>query len=212
MSEPERSAVVSPDVLYKDGLILVLNKPAGLECTPAGKGPHLRLQDFTFGKTTLPQVAHRLDRDTSGCLVLGRHPRALRLLAELFRDRKVRKTYCAVVEGRWPEEVTQMDAPIEGKEAVTRVRLLRAERNRSWLELEPLTGRTHQLRIHCRQQGHPIAGDARYGARTGGRLLLHALRIEIPLSKNRAPTVVEAPLPANWPGTSDAAAEEVKPE
>jgi 23S rRNA-/tRNA-specific pseudouridylate synthase len=191
--------MIAQQVLYRDGLILVLNKPAGWSCVPSGPGIHLtrHLGELTFGKTTLPQVAHRLDRETTGCLLLGRHARALRTLAELFQAHKIVKVYWALVQGRWPQSVTEMDTPIEGKEAFTRVRCLQEDKNWSWLELQPTTGRTHQLRIHCAAAGHPIVGDARYG-KGEGPLKLHAYRVEIPLYPKKAPLAVEAPLPPTW--------------
>ncbi|MBN9418998.1 MAG: RluA family pseudouridine synthase [Candidatus Eremiobacteraeota bacterium] len=181
-------------VLYKDGMMLVIDKPAGWSCTPTGPGVHLTnyLQALTFGKTTLPQVAHRLDRETTGCLLLGRHPRALRDLGQLFQDRKIRKTYWALVRGHWPEALDRLDQPIQGQEAVTLVKVRQASSEQSWLELEPLTGRTHQLRIHCSQAGFPILGDDKYGGGEGP-MKLHARRLEVPLYKKRAPVVVEAP-------------------
>ena len=181
-------------VLYKDGMMLVIDKPAGWSCTPSGPGVHLTnyLQALTFGKTTLPQVAHRLDRETTGCLLLGRHPRALRDLGQLFQDRKIRKTYWALVRGSWPETLDRLDGPIQGQEAVTLVKVLQAGPQQTWLELEPLTGRTHQLRIHCSQAGFPILGDVKYGG-GDGQMKLHARRIEVPLYPKRAPIVVEAP-------------------
>ena len=192
---------IADRVLFRDGLILVLDKPAGWSCTPSGPGQHLtaHLKELTFGKTTLPQVAHRLDRDTSGCLVLGRHAAALRKLGQLFAENKVVKTYWARVQGLWPEQLTLLEAPVQGQSAETHVRLLEHDRlnNFSFIELRPVTGRTHQLRIHCQQQGHPIVGDPRYGDGRGDTMYLHARSIELPLYK-RAPVRVEAPLPESW--------------
>lgn len=187
-------------VLYKDGMMLVLDKPAGWTCTPTGPGVHLTryLQALTFGKTTLPQVAHRLDRDTTGCLLLGRHPRALRELARLFQERKIGKTYWALVRGRWPLEKTRLDQSLDGQEAVTLVLQAEHRDDHSWLELQPLTGRTHQLRLHCSGQGFPILGDAKYGGGEGATML-HARSLEVPLYPKRAAIRIEAPLPGHWP-------------
>ncbi|MFN8612497.1 MAG: RluA family pseudouridine synthase [Vulcanimicrobiota bacterium] len=190
-------------VLYKDGMMLVINKPAGWNCTPTGPGIHLTsfLPALTFGKTTLPQIAHRLDRDTTGCLLLGRHARALRDLNQLFQERKIKKTYWALVGGRWPAEITRLDQPLEGQEAITLVHLREAGDDYSWLELQPLTGRTHQLRLHCAGQGHPILGDGKYGGGQGP-MRLHAQALEVPLYPKRAAITVEAPLPEGWPARS----------
>jgi len=183
-------------VLYRDGMMLVLDKPAGWSCTPSGPGVHLTrfLPALTFGKTTLPQVAHRLDRETTGCLLLGRHPRALRELGRLFQERKISKTYWAMVHGDWPEELTRLEQPIEGQEAVTMVRCVQRFEGQSWLELKPLTGRTHQLRLHCSGQGHAIVGDSKYGGGEGP-MKLHAQRLEIPFYPKKAAIVVEAAPP-----------------
>lgn len=191
--------MIADQVLYKDGMILVLNKPAGWSCTPSGPGEHLtrHLHELTFGKTTLPQVAHRLDRETTGCLLLGRHARALRQLAELFQQRKIHKLYWAVVRGRWPEEVTVLDTAIDGQSALTEVRCLQGSPESSWLELRPITGRTHQLRIHCAGAGYPIWGDGKYGG-GGGPMFLHARRLEVPLYPKKPAVVVEAPLGEVW--------------
>ncbi len=203
--------MIAQQVLYRDGLMLVLNKPAGWACVPSGPGIYLtrHLQELTFGKTTLPQVAHRLDRDTTGCLILGRHARALRDLAQLFQERKIRKVYWALVAGCWSAGDGDIDTPIEGQTALTSVRCLQSGSEWSWLELQPHTGRTHQLRIHCQQQGHPILGDPLFGGGVGGRaprfpgagavpLMLHARQVEVPLYKKKPPIVVEAPVPDSF--------------
>jgi tRNA pseudouridine32 synthase / 23S rRNA pseudouridine746 synthase len=188
-------------VLYRDGMMLVVDKPAGLDCTPAARGkvPHLGqfLSQLTFGKTTLPQVAHRLDRETTGCLILGRHAKALRLLGEMFQQHRIGKVYWAVSDGLWGEDGL-LDAPIDGQPAQTHVRCLRRGPDWSFLELQPVTGRTHQLRIHCAGQGHPLRGDARYGGSSAPTLFLHARRVEVPLYPKKPPVQVEAPLPEGW--------------
>lgn len=186
-------------LIYRDGMILVINKPAGWNCTPSGPGIHLtsHLSALTLGKTTLPQVAHRLDCDTTGCLVLGRHARALRILGQLFQEHKIKKTYWALVQGCWPASLMQLDQQIQGKAALTWVRCLQVKDNISWLELQPQTGRTHQIRLHCAGQGYPILGDYKYG---GGRgpLFLHAYSLEIPLYTKRPAIYIKAPLPSTW--------------
>jgi tRNA pseudouridine32 synthase/23S rRNA pseudouridine746 synthase len=213
-------------LLYRDGLMLVLDKPAGV---PVHRGPKaaagdVNLEQFfgqlAFGLPRAPSLAHRLDKDTSGCLVLGRHRKALETLGLLFKQGKVGKTYWAVVEGG-PDGVDGMiDRPLgrrdatrgwwmkvdeDGQEARTRWRVMGrgvdAEgRPLAWLALEPLTGRTHQLRVHCASMGWPILGDTVYGAapRTGGPMLhLHARDVVVPISKNREPVRVRAPAPAH---------------
>ncbi len=214
-------------VLYRDGLMLVLDKPAGL---PVHRGPKggTSLEDhfdaLRFGLPRMPALAHRLDRDTSGCLVLGRHRKALAHLGLLFKHGKVGKTYWAVVEGGPDAEEGTIDMPLgrldptfgwwmkpdpHGLAAVTRWKVLGHAtegsesaasngRTLSWLALEPVTGRTHQLRVHCAAMGWPILGDTIYGTapRFGGPALhLHAREIVVPLSAKRGPVRVTAPVP-----------------
>jgi tRNA pseudouridine32 synthase/23S rRNA pseudouridine746 synthase len=213
-------------LLYRDGLMLVIDKPAGLAVhkgPPNSDGGRECLQDhfdeLRFGLPRAPSLAHRLDRDTSGCLVLGRHRKALAQLGKLFRDGAVAKTYWAVVEGTPEADDGVIELPLgrldvtrgwwmkhdpEGQPAVTRWRVLgrspphKGEGQFTWLGLEPLTGRTHQLRVHCAEMGWPVLGDAIYGSapRSGGPPLhLHAREIMVPLYKNREPIRVVAPVP-----------------
>ena len=259
-------------LLYRDGLMLVLDKPPGFAVHRGPKGGESLEDHFDalrFGLPRAPALAHRLDRDTSGCLVLGRHRKALAQLGKLFKSGAIDKTYWAVVEGS-PETdegtielpLGRLDAtrgwwmkhdPQQGQPAVTRWKVLgrteltspwrgevagRSARReggrvgvsgltvspyphapltravdppppgegkaRTWLALEPLTGRTHQLRVHCAEMGWPILGDAIYGTapRAGGPMLhLHAREIVVPLYKNRAPIHVSAPVPAHMRAT-----------
>jgi tRNA pseudouridine32 synthase/23S rRNA pseudouridine746 synthase len=209
-------------LLYRDGLMLVIDKPAGLAVhrgSPNGKDRDKEsLEDhfdtLRFGLPRAPALAHRLDRDTSGCLVLGRHRKALAQLGKLFRNGAIDKTYWAVVEGSPEAEegvidlaLGRLDANIgwwmkpdpAGQPAVTRWKVLgRGSGTLTWLGLEPLTGRTHQLRVHCAAMGWPVLGDAIYGTapRTGGPVLhLNAREIVVPLYKNRVPVRITAPVP-----------------
>jgi len=206
-------------LLYRDGMMLVLDKPAGIAVHRGPKGGANLEEDFEalrFGLPRNPALAHRLDRDTSGCLVLGRHHKALEKLGLLFKQGKIAKTYWAVVVGGPDSDEGLIDLPLgrldagrgwwmkvdpAGQPSQTRWRVrgwgLWHGRSVSWLALEPLTGRTHQLRVHCAAQGWPIVGDAVYGAglEDGASLQLLARRVEIPLSKNKPPIVVEAPAP-----------------
>jgi tRNA pseudouridine32 synthase/23S rRNA pseudouridine746 synthase len=211
-------------VLYRDGLMLVLDKPAGIAVHKGPKGGVSLEDDFDalrFGLPRKPALAHRLDRETAGCLVLGRHHKALEKLGLLFKQGKIGKTYWAIVEGgpQAPRGLIDlalgrldatrgwwMKVDADGLPARTRWSIAgRGEfegRAIAWLELEPLTGRTHQLRVHCASQGWPILGDAIYGARGGGDrpptgLQLLARRVCVPLAKTRPPIVVEAPAPAH---------------
>ncbi|HZD89167.1 MAG TPA: RNA pseudouridine synthase [Pseudolabrys sp.] len=237
-------------LLYRDGLMLVVDKPAGYAVHRGPKGGEA-LEDYfgalRFGLPRAPALAHRLDRDTSGCLVLGRHRKALALLGKLFKQGKVGKTYWAVVEGGPDADAGRIGIPLSkrdesrgwwmkadphGMPSVTTWQVMgraaladasaapaatplpnppaqggreqTAERGTSthytWLALAPLTGRTHQLRVHCAEMGFPIVGDAIYGSapRLGGPPLhLHAREITVPISKNKPPVTVTAPVPAH---------------
>jgi tRNA pseudouridine32 synthase/23S rRNA pseudouridine746 synthase len=234
-------------VLYRDGLMVVVDKPAGL---PVHRGPKGggSLEDhfdaLRFGLPRPPALAHRLDKDTSGCLVLGRHRKALAHLGLLFKHGKVGKTYWAVVEGgpdaaegtielalgRLNEERGWWMKPDPaGLPAVTRYRVMGRQQPvipgpgvtlrpaLAWLALEPVTGRTHQLRVHCAACGFPIHGDTIYGSAprfTGPPQMLHAREVVVPVSKNRSPVRITAPVPAHmrealrtcgWSGEEDAA-------
>lgn len=205
-------------LLYRDGMMLVVDKPAGLSVHRGPKGGH-SFEDYfgalRFGLPRDPALAHRLDKDTSGCLVLGRHRKALALLGKLFKQGKVGKTYWAVVEGGPAEDEGLIDMALSeidkgrgwwmkpdpaGKPASSTWKVMGRADGLTWLALEPLTGRTHQLRVHCAAMGWPIVGDNIYGngPRFGEpRLHLHAREIVIPLSRNKPPVIVTAPPPAH---------------
>jgi len=201
-------------VLYRDGLILVIDKPAGIAVHPGpGRGPNLesRFDELRFGLPHPPALAHRLDRDTSGCLVLGGHPKALRRLGILFAGGRVEKVYWAVVEGRPPEAKGRIETGLKkltrgtgwhmvvdpvGQKAITDYRVCGLGDGRAWLELRPRTGRTHQLRVHCAAIGCPVVGDAVYGNPASGESLqLYARSITLPLYPARAPLEITAPVP-----------------
>ncbi|MBV8474400.1 MAG: RNA pseudouridine synthase [Hyphomicrobiales bacterium] len=208
-------------LLYRDGMMLVLDKPAGIAVHRGPKGGASLEDDFDalrFGLPRNPALAHRLDRDTAGCLVLGRHHKALEKLGLLFKQGKIAKTYWAIVLGGPEREEGLIDLPLARRDATrgwwmkvdpsgqpsqtrwrVRGRALFGARAVAWLELEPLTGRTHQLRVHCAAEGWPILGDPIYGERTveAGPLQLLARRVEVPLSKSKPAIVVEAPAPAH---------------
>ncbi len=205
-------------LLYRDGLMLVIDKPAGHAVHRGPKGGESLDDHFDalrFGLPRAPALAHRLDRDTSGCLVLGRHRKALALLGKLFKQGKIGKTYWAVVEGTPAAEEGRIDIPLgkldeqrgwwmkpdpHGQPAVTTWKVMGRGSGLTWLALEPLTGRTHQLRVHCAEMGWPILGDNIYGRapRVGGPALhLHSREIVVPISKNRPPVKTTAPVPAH---------------
>jgi RluA family pseudouridine synthase len=201
-------------VLYRDGLVLVIDKPAGIPVHAGpGGGPNLEssFDTLRFGLPYPPALAHRLDRDTSGCLVLGRHPKALRRLGRLFAEGKVEKTYWAVVDGRPVQDEGRIETGLRkltrgsgwrmvvdpaGQRAVTDYRVLGIAAGRTWLELRPRTGRTHQIRVHCAALGCAVADDPVYGKAQGAApLLLHARAILLPLYPARPPIAVSSTPP-----------------
>lgn len=206
-------ADLAPRLLYRDALMLVLDKPAGIAVHRGPKGGATLEDGFAslrFGLPRDPALAHRLDRDTAGCLVLGRHRKALETLGLLFKQGRVAKTYWAVVDGVPLEDEGLIDLPLgrrdaargwwmkvdpAGQPARTRWRVMARGAGRAALALEPLTGRTHQLRVHCAAQGWPIAGDPVYGTAADVPLQLLARTIAVPLYGNRDPVGAEAPVP-----------------
>ncbi len=184
------------ELLYVDDWLLVVSKPAGLLTQP-GRGEDKADCLLSRVQQAYPDalIVHRLDRDTSGLLVLGRGKQPHRELSILFAHRQVKKRYIAVVAGKLEQESGEINLPLaldwpnrplhqvnhdSGKPSCTRYQMLSydAERNTSRVELEPVTGRSHQLRVHMQAIGHPIVGDELYAPREirqkAERLLLHA--------------------------------------
>jgi tRNA pseudouridine32 synthase/23S rRNA pseudouridine746 synthase len=203
----------SLDLIYRDDSLIVVNKPAGLLAVP-GRGADKQDCLASRVQTELPDalVVHRLDMATSGLLLFARGTEMQRRLSQLFRERLVAKRYVAVVSGRlepssgeinlpligdWPNRPRQKVDFATGKPSHTRYRVLAHDvsTDTSRVELEPVTGRTHQLRVHLAAIGHPIAGDALYGGCASGRLLLHAsmLCFAHPLSGELLTLVSEPP-------------------
>ena len=201
-------------VLYRDGLILVIDKPAGLAVHAGPSGaPNLEecFDALRFGLPRPPALAHRLDADTAGVLVLGRHPKALAKLGRIFQARETEKTYWAVVEGAPPADAGVFEQKLlkvnsrsgwtvkvsdKGQTAITRYRVLGRGPGMTWLEMTPETGRTHQLRVHAAAAGCPIIADKFYGhARPNAVLHLQSHAIVLPLSRSKPPVRVEAPPP-----------------
>ena len=187
--EDLKNADVQPRIIYEDENVLVVDKPAGLLSEAKGEYcPERTLADFGL-------IAHRLDRDTSGVMILAKTEPVQKFLKKQFQDRKVHKTYLAVIEGHPKLDTARIDLPMlrdkkrpttfrvdaNGKEAETFYRVLKSNDQYSLVELKPTTGRTHQLRVHMQYLGHPIVGDIVYGDGQGERLFLHAKELEITL-------------------------------
>jgi 23S rRNA pseudouridine1911/1915/1917 synthase len=207
------------EVLYEDASVIAINKPAGL-IVHAGAGAHSgtlvnRLVHHfkslsSVGGELRPGIVHRLDRGTSGVLLVARNDASHRALAAQFSGRTVEKTYLALVEGRVAAESSQIATPIsrdpvrrtrmtarlgKGRSAFTEFRVRQRFKGFTYLEIRIGTGRTHQIRAHLSSVGHPVAGDRLYGAKSRERIFLHAWRIGFDSPANGARVKVEAPLP-----------------
>jgi 23S rRNA pseudouridine1911/1915/1917 synthase len=214
-AEPEDLPV---EILYEDAALIAIYKPAGL-VVHAGAGAHSGtlvnrlVHHFSSlsraGGELRPGIVHRLDRGTSGVLLVARTDAAHRALASQFAGRTVEKTYLALVEGRIAADTGRVTTPIardpvrrtrmtarlgRGREAITEFRVLRRFEKFTYLEVRIGTGRTHQIRAHLASIGHPVAGDRLYGAKAGERFFLHAWRIGFISPATGQRIAVEAPL------------------
>lgn len=187
--EELKNADVPPEVIYEDENVLVLDKPAGLlSMSKGGYCPEKTLEDFGL-------LVHRLDRDTSGVVILAKNPKTQTYLRRQFQDRKAHKTYYAVLTGVPKLKEARLNLPImrdlkhpttfrvdpRGKESETFYKVLKSDDKHALVELRPTSGRTHQLRVHMKYLEHPIVGDPIYGVEKGDRLYLHAGSLEITL-------------------------------
>jgi len=212
------------DIIFENDDLIVVNKPAGMVVHPAaghysgtlvnavlGYDPDLE----GIGGEERPGLVHRLDKETSGLIILAKNERAHNWLQDQFRLRKVEKTYLALVDGKPPTPAGRVEAPIgrdpshrkkmailppgKGREAVSEYKTLESFRNHTLLEFHPHTGRTHQIRLHCQFLGCPIVGDSVYGKRnstvTIDRHFLHAFQLKIILPGEKSPREFEADLP-----------------
>ena len=203
--EEQKNADVKPEIIYEDENVIVVNKPEGLLSEAKGEYcPEKTLADFGF-------VAHRLDRDTSGVMILAKSEEVQKFLKKQFQDRKVHKTYYAIVQGRPKLDEARIDLPLKrdlkrpttfrvdagGKASETFYKVLKSNDKYSLVELKPTTGRTHQLRVHMKYLGHPILGDPVYGDEKADRLYLHAGSLEVTLPGG-VRKVFEVPLPKEF--------------
>lgn len=219
----EQVQALNDQVLYEDELIIVLNKPAGL-AVHGGSGLQFGLIESL--RALRPQakhleLVHRLDRETSGCILISKRRSALRALHEQLREKTMDKRYVALVRGQWQPHVKLIAAPLQkntlksgervvrvdanGKPSETRFRVLQSFAQCSLVEASPITGRTHQIRVHALHAGHPIACDEKYGdrvfdsvAHTLGlnRLFLHAHELSFQHPQSGKTITVNAPLDA----------------
>lgn len=214
--QPPVPSITLP-VLYEDDDCVVISKPAGV-LTHSKGAPITEATVATWLRGRLQGMAgeragivHRLDRATSGVLICAKNQAALSWLQKQFALRKVKKTYYAVIEGELAEPHAIIDLPIErnpklpqtfrvganGKPSTTEYQITATGLGHSLIELKPLTGRTHQLRVHLAYLKHPILGDKLYGGNEAVRLYLHAAALEITLP-NRQRMVFESALPADF--------------
>jgi 23S rRNA pseudouridine1911/1915/1917 synthase len=212
------------DIIFENDDLIVVNKPAGMVVHPAaghysgtlvnavlGYDPDME----GIGGEERPGLVHRLDKETSGLIILAKNERSHNWLQDQFRLRKVEKTYLALVDGKPPTPAGRVEASIgrdpshrkkmaivspgKGREAVSEYKTLESFKNHTLLEFHPHTGRTHQIRLHCQFLGCPIVGDSVYGKRsvtlTTDRHFLHAFRLKIILPGEKSPRTFEAELP-----------------
>lgn len=206
------------EILFEDGEALVIDKPGGLPLdTPRAGGPSLedRLDELKLGFQRHPAPVHRLDRDTSGCLLLARNPKALKRFSAAFEEKLVQKRYLGIVAGTLTEEEGtialnlskvstvkdgwRMIPAKKGKPAVTHWRKLDEKNGLTLVEFRPETGRTHQIRVHAASGlGLPLLGDPVYGSSKGApRTMLHAAGIIVPRG-DKEPIVAVAPMPRDF--------------
>ena len=215
--------LLEKNILYEDDALLVLNKPSGL-AVHGGSGIKFGLIEalrLIRPKTDYFELAHRIDRETSGCLIVAKKRSTLRYLQEQMRSKRISKVYRALATGKWPRGMRRIDLPLmafeqktgekivrvnpKGKKSVTIFSVMKRYRNFTLLEALLETGRTHQIRVHAQHIGCPLAGDNKYGLddinkdiRKSGlkRMFLHALKIgfSLPCGKN---IFIEAPMPSD---------------
>ncbi|GAB3107318.1 23S rRNA pseudouridine(955/2504/2580) synthase RluC [Aestuariicella hydrocarbonica] len=213
--------LLAESILFENNGLIILNKPSGL-AVHGGSGINLGLIEVL--RQMRPEdrhleLVHRLDRDTSGCIMIAKKRSMLRYLHQQLRDGHIQKYYHALVEGRWPNRCKEVSAPLrkneissgerivkvdpEGKASLTHFKVLRRYVGATLVEAKPITGRTHQIRVHAQYQGHGLVGDPKYGnddfnkamkAKGFNRLFLHAAALSLLLPDETRKIRVEAPL------------------
>jgi 23S rRNA pseudouridine955/2504/2580 synthase len=213
---------INESILLEDENLIVLNKPQGL-AVHAGSGQQLGLiealrwiRSESADQKVYLELAHRIDKETTGCVIIAKNRITLNHLQHEFKARNVEKCYWAIVHGEWPAQAESINVPLlkiilsagekvvtvspEGKQARTEFRVLRRFKSASLLEARPLTGRMHQIRVHCQHAGHPIIGDKRYTYDSMNRfphiklLCLHAASVAFQMPHGIGLIKVNAPL------------------
>ncbi|MCP4695819.1 MAG: 23S rRNA pseudouridine(955/2504/2580) synthase RluC [Gammaproteobacteria bacterium] len=222
--KPSRNSLklLSESILYENKALMVINKPPGM-AVHGGSGINFGVIEglrALYPDTSRLELVHRLDRDTSGCLLIAKKNSMLRYLHALFRDGGIHKGYLGLVKGHWPARLVRVDAPLQknvlrsgerivrvnntGKTALSRFALKQTFAQASLVQVSLVTGRTHQIRVHAAHMGHPLAGDEKYGdtafnrqmhAYGLNRLFLHAERMAFVLPDTRQRISIIAPVP-----------------
>jgi len=176
-------------IVYEDDWLLVADKPSGLLVIPTPKNERRTLTSILNEDLERKGLAyrlhpcHRLDRDTSGLIIYAKGKSVQKKMMDMFKDKKIKKTYLAFVQGTLPKNQGEIKLPIEGSEAVTKYKVMQRRKNFTVAEVSPLSGRTNQIRIHFKSIGHPIVGETKFAFRRdfalkAKRMCLHASRLE----------------------------------
>ncbi|MDO8954232.1 MAG: RluA family pseudouridine synthase [Gammaproteobacteria bacterium] len=223
--DPHKAKMLDNCVLFENDDLMIINKPSGIAVHGGSSHKTGLIETLRLMRPEAKflELAHRLDRDTSGCLLIGKKPKILKELHTLLREHKIKKTYHAVVIGKWPKQLSRIDTNLtkgttksgerivrsdkEGKEALTTFQVLQHFNYVSLIACHPHTGRTHQIRVHTQLAKHPIIGDDKYGEEKTNsemlslygtkRLCLHAHKLSFSLSTGEAFSV-EAPYDDKW--------------
>ncbi|HEY5984460.1 MAG TPA: RluA family pseudouridine synthase [Anaerolineales bacterium] len=241
---PVPSGIVAENIaierVYEDADVIIVDKPAGMVVHPGAGHASGTLVNAALaidpemegvGGEERPGVVHRLDKDTSGLIVLAKNDAALHRMQVQFQERRIHKTYIALVDGEPPTRTGRIEAPIgrdpnhrkqmavvqpgRGREAVTEYSTIEPFPEHTLLELHPITGRTHQIRLHCAMLGCPVAGDTVYGRKRStigiDRHFLHAWKLEMVLPSEATARTFEAPLPDELQGVLAALRQGTRP-